>query len=104
MRAPPRVPPAPDDVHPRPHAGPGRHVALSPGTRYASPPRPPGSNPLTRGDDMAQLKIPLDAQRFEKASRRRDYMARWGDTRARTEETYATRKRTAAERRSFSAT
>src|SRR2546428_354800 len=98
----PPVPPAPDDVNPRPHAGRGAHVALSPGTRYASPPRPPGSNPLTRGDDMAQLKIPLDAQRFEKGMRWKDYMAQMGDTRARTEENYAKSKLTDDERKFFS--
>src|SRR5207249_8070752 len=75
---------------------------LSPGTRYASPPRPPGSNPLTRGDDMAQLKIPLDAQRFEKGMRWKDYMAQMGDTRARTEENYAKSKLTDDERKFFS--
>src|SRR5437899_2595206 len=86
---------------PAPPRRPGRHVALSPGTRYASPPRPPGSNPLTRGDDMAQLKIPLDAQRFEKGMRWKDYMAQMGDTRARTEENYAKSKLTGAGRRAL---
>src|SRR5262249_21648130 len=80
---------------------PGRHVALPPGTRYASPPRPPGSNTLTRGDAMAQLRIPLDAQRFEKGMRWKDYMAQMGDTRARTEENYAKSKLTDDERKFF---
>ena len=37
---------------------------------------------------MAQLRIPVDAQRFEKAMSWKDYVAQMGDTRARTEENY----------------
>ena len=35
---------------------------------------------------MAQLRIPLDAQRFAKGLTWKDYMAQMGDTRARTED------------------
>ena len=35
-------------------------------------------------DDMAQVKIPLDAQRFAKGMTWKDYLAQMGDTRART--------------------
>ena len=38
---------------------------------------------------MAQLRIPLDAQRFAKGLTWKDYMAQMGDTRARTEDNYA---------------
>ena len=38
---------------------------------------------------MAQLKIPLDAQRFSKGLSWKDYMAQMGDTRARTEDYYS---------------
>ena len=37
---------------------------------------------------MAQLKIPLDAQRFGTGLSWKDYMAQMGDTRARTEDNY----------------
>jgi len=37
---------------------------------------------------MAQLKIPLDAQRFATGLSWKDYMAQMGDTRARTEDNY----------------
>jgi hypothetical protein len=37
---------------------------------------------------MAQLKIPLDAQRFSTGLTWKDYMAQMGDTRARTEDNY----------------
>ena len=37
---------------------------------------------------MAQLKIPLDAQRFSTGLSWKDYMAQMGDTRARTEDNY----------------
>src|SRR2546428_661635 len=56
----------------------------------------------TRGDHMAQLKIPLDTQRFEKGMRWKDYMAQMGDTRARTEDNYAKSKLTDDERKFFS--
>ncbi|OLB99781.1 MAG: hypothetical protein AUH30_04365 [Candidatus Rokubacteria bacterium 13_1_40CM_68_15] len=51
---------------------------------------------------MAQLKIPLDTQRFEKGMRWKDYMAQMGDTRARTEDNYAKSKLTDDERKFFS--
>jgi Thioredoxin len=38
---------------------------------------------------MAQLQIPLDAQRFSKGLNWKDYMAQMGDTRARTEDYYS---------------
>jgi Thioredoxin len=50
---------------------------------------------------MAQLKIPLDAQRFEKGMRWKDYMAQMGDTRSRTEENYAKSKLNDDERKFF---
>ncbi|HEY7650429.1 MAG TPA: thioredoxin family protein [Methylomirabilota bacterium] len=37
---------------------------------------------------MAQLKIPLDAQRFSKGLTWKDYMAQMGDTKERTEQNY----------------
>ena len=37
---------------------------------------------------MAQLKIPLDAQRFATGMTWKDYLAQMGDMRARTEENY----------------
>src|SRR6266849_3978009 len=52
-------------------------------------------------DDMAQLKIPLDAQRFAKGLTWKDYMAQMGDTRARTEEYYAKSTLTDDERNFF---
>jgi hypothetical protein len=53
-------------------------------------------------DDMAQLKIPLDAQRFAKGLTWKDYMAQMGDTRARTEDNYAKSALTEEERKFFS--
>ena len=37
---------------------------------------------------MAQLKVPMDAQRFATGLTWKDYMAQMGDTRARTEDNY----------------
>jgi hypothetical protein len=51
---------------------------------------------------MAQLRIPLDAQRFSKGLTWKDYMAQMGDTRARTEENYTKSKLTEDERKFFS--
>jgi hypothetical protein len=51
---------------------------------------------------MAQLRIPLDAQRFSKGLTWKDYMAQMGDTRARTEENYGKSKLTEDERKYFS--
>jgi hypothetical protein len=51
---------------------------------------------------MAQLKIPLDAQRFTTGLTWKDYMAQMGDTRARTEDNYAKSVLTDEERKSFS--
>jgi hypothetical protein len=51
---------------------------------------------------MAQLRIPLDAQRFATGLTWKDYMAQMGDTRARTEENYAKSALTEDERKSFS--
>src|SRR5467141_4261988 len=53
-------------------------------------------------DDMAQLKIPLDAQRFAKGLTWKDYLAQMGDTRARTEDNYQKAVLTEEERRFFS--
>src|SRR3989441_11421370 len=53
-------------------------------------------------DDMAQLTIPLDAQRFAKGLTWKDYMAQMGDTRARTEDNYAKSALTEEERKFFS--
>ena len=50
---------------------------------------------------MAQLKIPLDAQRFSKGLTWKDYMAQMGDTRARTEDYYAKSVLTDDERKFF---
>ena len=50
---------------------------------------------------MAQLKIPLDAQRFNTGLTWKDYMAQMGDTRARTEDFYAKSKLTEDERKFF---
>src|SRR5256712_1094231 len=50
---------------------------------------------------MAQLKIPLDAQRFSKGLTWKDYMAQMGDTRARTEDYYAKSALTDDERKFF---
>src|SRR5256886_14444494 len=52
-------------------------------------------------DDMAQLKIPLDAQRFAKGLTWKDYMAQMGYTRARTEDNYAKSALTEEERKFF---
>ena len=51
---------------------------------------------------MAQLRIPLDAQRFSKGLTWKDYMAQMGDTRARTEDNYAKAALTAEEQKAFS--
>jgi hypothetical protein len=51
---------------------------------------------------MAQLKIPLDAQRFSKGLTWKDYMAQMGDTRARTEDMYQKSTLTEDERKFFS--
>jgi hypothetical protein len=50
---------------------------------------------------MAQLKIPLDAQRFAKGMTWKDYLAQMGDTRARTEDNYAKSALTEEERKFF---
>src|SRR5437868_10089997 len=50
---------------------------------------------------MAQLRIPLDAQRFSKGLTWKDYMAQMGDTRARTEDNYKKSELTAEERKFF---
>ena len=51
---------------------------------------------------MAQLRIPLDAQRFATGMTWKDYVAQMGDTRARTEENYAKSVLTEEERKFFS--
>ncbi len=51
---------------------------------------------------MAQLRIPLDDKRFNSALTWKDYMAQMGDTRARTEQNYASSKLTDEERTFFS--
>jgi hypothetical protein len=51
---------------------------------------------------MAQLKIPLDAQRFATGLTWKDYVAQMGDTRARTEDNYAKAGLTEDERKFFS--
>jgi len=53
-------------------------------------------------NDMAQLRIPLDAQRFATGMTWKDYVAQMGDTRARTEENYAKSVLTEEERKVFS--
>ncbi|HEV8440648.1 MAG TPA: thioredoxin family protein [Methylomirabilota bacterium] len=50
---------------------------------------------------MAQLRIPLDAERFAKGLTWKDYMAQMGDTRARTEDNYAKTALTDDERKFF---
>ena len=50
---------------------------------------------------MAQLRIPLDAQRFATSMTWKDYVAQMGDTRARTEENYAKSALTEEERKFF---
>jgi hypothetical protein len=51
---------------------------------------------------MAQLRIPLDAQRFATGLTWKDYMAQMGDTRARTEDNYHKAVLTDEERKFFS--
>ncbi len=51
---------------------------------------------------MAQLRIPLDTQRFASGLTWKDYMAQMGDTRARTEENYRKSALTDEERKFFS--
>jgi hypothetical protein len=51
---------------------------------------------------MAQLKIPVDAQRFATGLTWKDYMAQMGDTRARTEDNYKKSGLTEDERKFFS--
>ena len=51
---------------------------------------------------MAQLMIPLDAQRFATGLTWKDYLAQMGDTRARTEDNYAKSVLTEEERKFFS--
>ena len=50
---------------------------------------------------MAQLKIPIDAQRFSKGLSWKDYMAQMGDTMARTQEYYSKSALTDDERKFF---
>ncbi|MBI3628653.1 MAG: thioredoxin family protein [Candidatus Rokubacteria bacterium] len=50
---------------------------------------------------MAQLKIPLDAQRFATGLTWKDYLAQMGDTRARTEDNYQKALLTEEERQFF---
>jgi len=50
---------------------------------------------------MAQLRIPLDAQRFGTGLTWKDYLAQMGDTRARTEDNYAKSTLTDDERKFF---
>jgi hypothetical protein len=52
---------------------------------------------------MAQVTIPLDAQRFAKGMTWKDYLAQMGETRARTEENYTKASLTAEEKQFFSA-
>ena len=51
---------------------------------------------------MAQLKIPMDSQRFATGMTWKDYMAQMGDTRARTEDNYQKATLTDDERKFFS--
>jgi hypothetical protein len=51
---------------------------------------------------MAQLRIPLDADRFNKALTWKDYMAQMGDTKGRTEDNYGRATLTEDERKFFS--
>jgi hypothetical protein len=51
---------------------------------------------------MAQLKIPLDTQRFNTGLTWKDYLAQMGDTRARTEDNYQKAVLTDEERKFFS--
>jgi hypothetical protein len=57
--------------------------------------------PTQEEDDMAQLRIPLDPQRFASGLSWKDYMAQMGDTRARTEENYEKAVLTEEERQFF---
>jgi hypothetical protein len=57
---------------------------------------------LGRRDDMGQLAIPLDAQRFATGLTWKDYLAQMGDTRARTEDNYQKAALTQEEREFFS--
>jgi hypothetical protein len=50
---------------------------------------------------MAQLRIPLDAQRFATGLTWKDYLAQMGDTRARTEDNYHKAVLTDEERQFF---
>jgi len=50
---------------------------------------------------MAQLRIPLDSERFAKGMTWKDYMAQMGDTRARTEDNYGKSVLTDDERKFF---
>jgi hypothetical protein len=50
---------------------------------------------------MAQLRIPMDAQRFATGLSWKDYVAQMGDTRARTEDNYAKSALTEEERKFF---
>src|SRR6266513_718612 len=61
-----------------------------------------GGTRQRRRHDMAQLKIPVDTQRFTKGLTWKDYMAQMGDTRARTEDNYAKSVLTDEERKFFS--
>ena len=51
---------------------------------------------------MAQLRVPMDAQRFATGLTWKDYMAQMGDTRARTEDNYRKSALTDEERKFFS--
>jgi hypothetical protein len=51
---------------------------------------------------MAQLRIPVDAQRFSTGLTWKDYVAQMGDTRARTEDNYQKATLTEEERKFFS--
>src|SRR5437879_2521295 len=62
----------------------------------------PAVENLEGEDDMAQLRIPLDAQRISKGLTWKDYMAQMGDTRARTEDNYKKSELTAEQRKLFS--
>src|SRR5438128_1443605 len=71
-----------------------RRGLCSPADVRACPRRPvwcingSDGNPNRGENDMAQLRIPLDAQRFAKGLTWKDYTAQMGDTRARTEDNY----------------
>src|SRR5688572_25338553 len=60
-----------------------------------------GGTPTQGENDMAQLKIPLDAQRFAKGLTWKDYTAQMGETQARTEENYRKSGLTDEERKFF---